>query len=310
MSEITNFRGKATTSVPAQEAERVVETLLARVGERVRKAREMKGLPRRVIAQTSGVSMRYLAQLEAGEGNISIGLLQRVATALDTRIEWLLSEEDPWTSETQRFAELFRASTADVKQQIRSVLTPVSPQDLRASRICLVGLRGAGKSTLGAMVGQDLGLPFLELNSEIEDHSGMPVNELMALYGQEGYRTLESRAVERIIATYSSIILAVAGGIVAEPATYNTVRSHFHTIWIMASPEEHMARVRSQGDMRPMAGNPEAMEQLRAILKSREFLYRQAHASLDTSGKELRESGDELIELIRKHGFIRAPSAN
>jgi len=304
MSEITNFEGQATSSAPAQGGDFAVQALLVRVGERVRKAREMKGLPRRVISETSGVSMRYLAQLEAGEGNISIGLLQRVATALDTRIEWLLGEEDPWTSETLRFAELFRSSTADVKRQVRDALTPVAPENLRASRICLVGLRGAGKSSLGALVGGDLGVPFLELNSEIEDHSGMPVTELMALYGQEGYRTLEARAIERIIATHSSIILAVAGGIVAEPATYNTVRSHFHTIWIKARPEEHMARVRSQGDMRPMAGNPEAMEQLRAILKSREFLYRQAHAELDTSGKALSASGDDLVELIREKGFI------
>ncbi len=306
MSEITNFRGKATVtaSAPAQAAERAVETLLARVGERVRKAREMKGLPRRVVSETSGVSMRYLAQLEAGEGNISIGLLQRVATALDIRIEWLLGEEDPWNSETLRFAEVFRASTEEVKRQVREALTPIPPENLRASRICLVGLRGAGKSSLGALVGADLGLPFLELNSEIEDHSGMPVTELMALYGQEGYRTLEARAVDRIIATHSSVILAVAGGIVAEPATYNTVRSHFHTIWIKASPEDHMTRVRSQGDMRPMAGNPEAMEQLRAILKSRESIYRQAHGELDTSGRSLRQSGDDLIALIRERKFL------
>ena len=306
MSEITNFRGTATVtaSAPAQAAERAVETLLARVGERVRKAREMKGLPRRVVSETSGVSMRYLAQLEAGEGNISIGLLQRVATALDIRIEWLLGEEDPWNSETLRFAEVFRASTEEVKRQVREALTPIPPENLRASRICLVGLRGAGKSSLGALVGADLGLPFLELNSEIEDHSGMPVTELMALYGQEGYRTLEARAVDRIIATHSSVILAVAGGIVAEPATYNTVRSHFHTIWIKASPEDHMTRVRSQGDMRPMAGNPEAMEQLRAILKSRESLYRQAHGELDTSGRSLRQSGDDLIALIRERKFL------
>jgi XRE family aerobic/anaerobic benzoate catabolism transcriptional regulator len=304
MSEITNFEGQATASAPAQSADRAVTALLGRVGERVRKAREMKGLPRRVISETSGVSMRYLAQLEAGEGNISIGLLQRVATALDIRVEWLLGEEDPWTSEVLRFAEMFRASTAEMKRQVREALTPVPPENLRASRICLVGLRGAGKSSLGAMIGRDLGVPFLELNSEIEDHSGMPVTELMALYGQEGYRTLEARAVDRIIATHSSIILAVAGGIVAEPATYNTVRGHFHTIWIKASPEEHMARVRSQGDMRPMAGNPEAMEQLRAILKSRESLYQQAHAELDTSGKTLRASADELIALIREKGFF------
>ena len=304
MSEITNFEGQSTPSAPAQAADLAVEALLERVGERVRKAREMKGLPRRVISEKSGVSMRYLAQLEAGEGNISIGLLQRVATALDTRVEWLLGEEDPWSSEAMRVAELFRASTAEVKNQVREVLSPLPPANLRAGRICLIGLRGAGKSSLGARVSGELGMPFVELNSEIEDHSGMPVTELMALYGQEGYRTLEARAVDRIIATHTHVILAVAGGIVAEPATYNTVRSYFHTIWIKASPEEHMMRVRSQGDMRPMAGNPEAMEQLRSILKSREFQYRQAHAALDTSGKTLEASAEDLIALVRQSGFV------
>ncbi|UYV36606.1 helix-turn-helix transcriptional regulator [Rhodobacteraceae bacterium D3-12] len=304
MSEITNFDGLVTSSGPAQGADEAVELLLSRVGERVRKAREMKGLPRRIVSETSGVSMRYLAQLEAGEGNISIGLLQRVAHALDTRVEWLLGEEDPWTSEALRIAEMFRGSTEDIKTRVREILLPETNEHQRANRVCLVGLRGAGKSSLGARVGQALGVPFVELNSEIEAHSGMPVTELMALYGQEGYRTLEAQAVDRIIATHSNIILAVAGGIVAEPSTYNAVRSQFHTIWIKASPEEHMARVRSQGDMRPMKGNPEAMEQLRTILKSREGLYRRAHAALDTSGKTLEQSAQELIALLAAEGFL------
>lgn len=304
MSEITNFEGQATTSAVALEADQSVEVLLHRVGERVRKAREMKGLPRRVVSETSGVSMRYLAQLEAGEGNISIGLLQRVAHALDTRVEWLLGEEDPWNSEALRVAEMFRGSTEDVKARVRDALVSSAVEAQRANRVCLVGLRGAGKSTLGALVGQELGVPFVELNSEIEAHSGMPVTELMALYGQEGYRTLEAQAIDRIIATHSSIILAVAGGIVAEPSTYNTVRSQFHTIWVKASPEEHMARVRSQGDMRPMEGNPEAMEQLRTILKSRESLYQRAHAALDTSGKSLDDSTQELVHILRSKGFL------
>ena len=306
MSEITDFKGKTTLAEPARSGDYVVEALLMRVGERVRKAREMRGLPRRVISEKSGVSMRYLAQLESGDGNISIGLLQKVALALDLPVEWLLGEEDPWSSEALRVADLYRSATAEVRARVYEVLSPEPPESLRAARVCLVGLRGAGKSTLGALVGASLGVPFLELNREIEEHSGMPVNELLALYGQEGYRTLEAQAIDRVISTHSTVILAVAGGIVADPATYNSVLGHFHTIWIKASPDEHMMRVQSQGDLRPMAGNPEAMDQLRAILKSRESLYRQAHAQLDTAGHSSAESARELAELIRTRGYIAA----
>lgn len=304
MSEITDFQGKATVSVPETEADRAVAALMARVGQRVRKAREMKGLPRRVISEKSGVSMRYLAQLETGEGNISIALLKRVALALDIRMEWLLDEEDPWTSDVVRFSELFRSSTAQDRRRAIEALNPERPESLRANRVCLVGLRGAGKSTLGALVGRALEVPFLELNRNIEDHAGMPVTELMAFYGQEGYRTLEAQAVDRVIAMHSTVILAVAGGIVAEPSTFNAVLSHFHVIWVKASPQEHMDRVQAQGDLRPMAGNPEAMTQLRTILRSREALYRQAHAEIDTSGKDVQAAADELAALIQGRGFI------
>jgi XRE family aerobic/anaerobic benzoate catabolism transcriptional regulator len=304
MSEITDFQGKATVSVPETEADRAVAALMARVGQRVRKAREMKGLPRRVISEKSGVSMRYLAQLETGEGNISIALLKRVALALDIRMEWLLDEEDPWTSDVVRFSELFRSSTAQDRRRAIEALNPERPESLRANRVCLVGLRGAGKSTLGALVGRALEVPFLELNRNIEDHAGMPVTELMAFYGQEGYRTLEAQAVDRVIAMHSTVILAVAGGIVAEPSTFNAVLSHFHVIWVKASPQEHMDRVQAQGDLRPMAGNPEAMTQLRTILRSREALYRQAHAQIDTSGKDVQAAADELAALIQGRGFI------
>jgi XRE family aerobic/anaerobic benzoate catabolism transcriptional regulator len=166
-----------------------------------------------------------------------------------------------------------------------------------------VGLRGAGKSTLGSMAGKELGIPFVELNSEIESQSGMPVSELMALYGQEGYRQLEAQAINRIIATHDSLILAVAGGIVAEPETYTNVLAHFHTIWIKARPDEHMARVRAQGDERPMAGNPEAMEQLRSILTSREALYGRSLAQLDTSDQTVDQSLASLITMVRERGF-------
>ena len=254
-------------------ADAAVSRLMQQVGERVRASRKEKGMPRRVLSEISGVSPRYLAQLEAGEGNISIGLLQRIAMALDQRIDWLVREDAP----------------ADAS---------------RGQRICLIGLRGAGKSTLGALVGDALGIPFVELNSEIEAQAGMPVAEVMALYDQEGYRKLEARALDRIVATRETLVLAVAGGIVTEPETFKTLLGHFHTIWLKTSPEEHMSRVGQQGDERPMAGNPEAMEQLKSILTSREKLYEQAPARLDTSGKTAGQSLAELLAIIEAQYFL------
>ena len=144
----------------------------------------------------------------------------------------------------------------------------------------------------------------MELNAEIEATSGMPVNELMALYGQEGYRRLERHAVERIAAAHDSVILAVAGGIVSEPDTFNFLLRHFHTIWLKAKPEEHMSRVRKQGDTRPMAGNPAAMDELKTILTSRESLYAQSGAQVDTSGKDVEDSLADLLETIERERYL------
>lgn len=305
MSEITNFRGEVVGTKPEDDTDLLVNDLIRIVGERVRKARELKGIPRRVLSERSGVSPRYLAQLETGGGNISIGLLKRVALALDYRLEWLVMDEDPWMSESLKIADLYRTAPESLRGKVRDLLAPAPPEHLRADRVCLIGLRGAGKSTLGAKAGQALRVPFVELNREIEDHAGMAVNEVLALYGQEGYRRLESQAINRIISTHDTVILAVAGGIVAEPETYKTLMAHFHTIWLKAAPDDHMSRVRAQGDMRPMAGNPEAMAQLQSILQSREALYARAEAMLDTGGKALQTSLDELVALIRERRFIR-----
>ncbi|MGP6088987.1 helix-turn-helix transcriptional regulator [Antarctobacter jejuensis] len=281
-----------------------VAVLMARVGERVRQAREQRGIPRRVLSETSGVSPRYLAQLEGGEGNISIGLLMRVAAALDFRMDWLVSEEDPWTSDVQQVAEMYRRAEPPVQAQVREILIDGAPGGRRAQRLCLIGLRGAGKSTLGRMVGEALGVPFVELNREIAELGGMPVGEIMALYGQEGYRKLEADALDRVIAGHEQVVLAVGGGIVAEPGTYNRLLAHFHTVWLKAAPEEHMARVRAQGDTRPMAGQPEAMAQLRSILQAREILYERAHAQLDTSGATPEEALERLKTLIAAERFL------
>ena len=274
------------------------------VGARVRKARQIRGISRRILSEMSGVSPRYLAQLEAGEGNISIGLLQRVANALDHRIEWLISDDDPWESDTLRVADMFRSASDEVKESVLRVLRPYPVTGPRAARICMVGLRGAGKSTLGALLGKELGLPFVELTRMIEDKAGMPLSEIMAFYGQEGYRQLEAQALDRVIASHDRLVLAVAGGIVAEPTTYDTLLNRFHTVWLRASPQEHMDRVRAQGDERPMAGNPEAMEQLKCILASREALYGRAMAELDTSGQTEETSLQQLRELVETQGFL------
>lgn len=304
MTEITSFSGVATPTDPRSMADRAVADLQRQVGDRVRAARERKGISRRVLSEMSGVSPRYLAQLEGGEGNISIGLLQRVAIALDHRIDWLISPEDPWTSTSMRVAELFRQADRPTQESVMTLLTREGGGTERAQRICLVGLRGAGKSTLGRAIGARLDLPFVELNREIETVGGMPMEEIMALYGQEGYRKLEADALDRVIATHDRMILAVAGGIVAEPETYARLLARFHTVWVKASAQEHMERVRAQGDERPMAGNPEAMAQLRSILESREALYARAHAELDTSGADVSTSVEALAALILAQGFL------
>lgn len=275
------------------------------VGERVRTARARKGMSRKALSEASGVSQRYLAQLEGGAGNISIALLKRVAMALDHRIEWLVGDDDPWSSDAVRAAALFRVASAEQKRRVLGILDPENADLQRGRRVALIGLRGAGKSTLGRMASEALDVPFVELNAEIEASSGMPVTELMALYGQEGYRRLERESLERVAGTQDGLVLAAAGGIVSEPDTFNYLLRHFHTVWLKARPHEHMDRVRAQGDTRPMAGNPAAMDELRTILTSRESLYARSQAQVDTSDKTVEESLAALIETVEREGFLR-----
>jgi XRE family aerobic/anaerobic benzoate catabolism transcriptional regulator len=301
MSEIVTFGGRVTST---RDDDVRSDQLLTCVGERVRSARARMGLSRRVLAERSGVSQRYLAQLESGQGNISIGLLLRVADALDFRIEWLVAEDDPWTSEVVMISSLLRSATRAQRERVLEILDPENPNLKRASRIAFIGLRGAGKSTLGRLVAAQLGLPFKELNEDIAEASGMPAGEVMALYGPEGYRHLERQSLERIVATYDRLVLAVAGGIVSQPETFNYLLRNFHTIWLKAEPEEHMARVRGQGDERPMAGNPDAMAELRNILTAREVLYARAEAHINTSKTTLEKSVEAIIDTITKRRFL------
>ena len=284
--------------------------LISRLATRVRAARLDMGLPRRELSERSGVSPRYLAQLEAGEGNISVLLLHRVAMALNLNIEDLLSEAPPLQGDVKRVAQLYEQAPVSVQGRVRSMLAPANPATLRAQRICLMGLRGAGKSTLGRIAADKLKIPFVELNDEIEAEVGIPLGEVMALYGQDGYRAMEAEAIARIIARHDKLILAVAGGIVAETATYAQVLERFHTVWVRTSPAEHMARVRAQGDLRPMEGHPAAMDQLKAFLTTRTPLYERAMAQLDTSTKPVQTSVNELLAIIASNRFLDSIGPN
>ena len=282
--------------------------LIARLACRVKEARKARGWPRRVLSEKSGVSPRYLAQLEAGEGNISLAVLQRVAKAFDLHVETLLAQDLTWSEDVQRVAGLYRGAAPEIQSKVRALLAPQNPEALRTGRICLIGLRGAGKSTLGRMAGKALGLPFVELNREIEAESGMPLAEVMALYGQDGYRTIESQALARVMARHERLILAVAGGIVSEPQTYGQLLEQFHTIWVRTSAAEHMQRVREQGDLRPMEGNPAAMAQLKGLLEARTPLYAAASAQIDTSNKMISASFNDLMAVIATRKFLSSPS--
>ena len=305
MNEIVTISGRLVQAEDEQREEADGKAFLERVGERVRNARSRKGISRKALSDISGVSQRYLAQLETGYGNISILLLRRVAEALDHKVEWLVGEDDPYSSDVIAMASLYRGATSDQKKRVLEILDPERPSLRRARRIALIGLRGAGKSTLGRLAANEIGFPFVELNDEIEQASGMPVTEVMALYGQAGYRRLEVQALERIAATHEAVVLAVAGGIVSEPDTYSYLLGNFHTVWLRARPEDHMTRVRAQGDERPMAGNPAAMDELRSILASREMLYARADAVVNTSGSTLDESRDAVLAAIDEAGFLR-----
>ena len=299
------FAGKPDLAAKdAPDAERSITELIRHVGDRVRDTRKALQMSRRELAERSGVSPRYLAKLEGGDGNISIGLLQKVALALDTPIALLLADHGALVEETLRMSDLYRRADAASRTQVMAILDPDRFRRQKAERLCLGGLRGAGKSTLGAKIAQHFDAPFIELNREIEASAGMPVGEIIALYGQEGYRQLEADTLTGIIETHKRAVVAVAGGIVSEEDTFYHLLSRFHTVWVKASAGEHMDRVRAQGDLRPMKGNPQAMIQLRQILTAREAQYGQADHVLDTSGKSVDASHSELSDLVRSYEIL------
>jgi len=262
------------------------------VGSRVRELRERRGMTRKALAREADVSERYLGLLETGEGNISIVLLRHVAAALNAQVADLLEPEPAASNVSRLIARLLQTVPPHRLEELilRLMRDFGRAEAARRQRIALIGLRGAGKSTLGPRLAAQLDYRYVELDAEIERASGLPLSELFPLYGQAGYRRYERRCLERLLAEASPMVLAVGGGIVAEGDTFDLLLTHCYTVWLRASPEEHMARVIGQGDLRPMAGNTEAMEDLKRILIARDPLYRKADAVVDTSGLDVETS--------------------
>lgn len=274
---------------------------LQRVGDRVRAMRDTHGLTRKKLSEISGVSERYLADLEAGSGNASLLVLRRVAAALQLNLAELVSEQPPHTPDMAAIVQQLETMSPSEIGSARQLLQRIrlAPPQRHAGRIALIGLRGAGKSTIGRAAATAMDLPFVELDREIERATGMELSEIFAGQGKAGYRQHELRCLQALVRQHDRAVIATGGSLVTEPAAYELLLSTCFVVWLKASPQSHMERVMAQGDLRPMADNPAAMDDLRAILTDREALYARAHAMIDTSSNDRQETVDQLLELAR-----------
>ena len=277
---------------------------LVALGERVRALRARRGMTRKAVSLAADVSERHLANLEYGEGNASILVLLQVARALQCSLAELIGDVTTSSPEWLLIRELLEtrddASLRRVRIAIGEMLGTGGGNSAVSTRVALIGLRGAGKSTLGAMLAEDLGFPFIELSREIEKFAGCSVSEIQALYGMNAYRRYERRALEETIQIYSEAIIATPGGLVSDPATFNQLLSHCTTVWLQADPEDHMLRVQAQGDLRPMAASKQAMEDLKGILAGRAAFYSKAQCKVDTSAQTLELTFQLLRGTVRQ----------
>jgi len=277
---------------------------LVALGERVRALRARRGITRKVLARSAGVSERHLANLEGGVGNASYLVLLQVAGALQCALAALIGDVTTSTPEWLMIRELLEhqsdATLRRVRVAVGELLGTGGANTTRSTRVALIGLRGAGKSTLGQMLARDLDFPFVELSREIEKFAGCSISEIQGLYGMNAYRRYERRALEEAIQIYPEAVIATPGGLVSDPATFNQLLAHCTTVWLQADPEDHMRRVTAQGDMRPMAASGEAMEDLKGILIGRAPFYSKAEFRLDTSAQALGPTFTALRQLVRE----------
>jgi XRE family aerobic/anaerobic benzoate catabolism transcriptional regulator len=290
---------KATRAKPA--ASRTADAYLHQLGERVRTLRNQRGMTRKALAAHARVSERYLAQLEAGLGNCSIVLLRRIARAIGLPVTQLVHEGAEPALDLVLLSQFLERLSPPALAQARDLLLKhfsEPSEDLRRRRVALIGLRGGGKSTLGRLLAEHLDVPFIELDREIERRSGANLSEIFDMFGQETFRRAEREALDDVLRRHPNFVIATSGSIVTEPGTLELLLASCFTVWVRAEPEEHMKRVMAQGDMRPMANNARAMEDLVSILKSREPLYAKAEAVLATTGKTPEQNLAELLRVI------------
>ena len=302
-----NPEGGAIAAPDVEDREEKNPFLVA-LGERVRALRSRRGMTRKAVALAADVSERHLANLEYGVGNASILILLQVAQALQCSLAELLGDVTTSSPEWLLIRELLEHRDEATLHRVRVAVGEMLGTGgahgqggaQRSARVALIGLRGAGKSTLGQMLADDLGFPFVELSREIEQFAGCSIAEIQALYGQNAYRRYERRALEEAIQIYPEAVIATPGGIVSDPATFNLLLAHCTTVWLQASPEDHMKRVVAQGDLRPMAASREAMDDLRGILAGREAFYSKADLRVDTSAQSLAGAFDALRRAVRQ----------
>lgn len=272
------------------------ESYLRRLGERVRTLRNQRGMTRKALAQHAKISERYLAQMEAGQGNCSIVLLRRIARAIGLPVTQLVHEGAEPPLDMVLLSQFLERLPQDALVEARKLMAERfgSPLPDRR-RIALIGLRGGGKSTLGRLLAERLSVPFIELDQEIERRSGARLSEIFDMFGQETFRRAEREALDDVLHRHQHFVIATSGSIVTEPSTLELLLSSCFTIWVRAEPDEHMKRVMAQGDMRPMAKNTRAMDDLISILRSREPLYAKAEAVVTTTGKTPEQNLAELL---------------
>lgn len=273
---------------------------VAEVGRLVRRGRARRGITRRQLASDSGISVRYLAQIEGGYGNPSLIVLKSIADALEAPLTAFIPHDDRH-ERLNRIVDLVnRLSPTEWPSLEQSIEARVveGAQSERAHRIGLVGLRGAGKSTLGRMLAERLGYPFIELNRMVEQEYGASISMLIEMSGVSSFRRYERASLEKVIADHDRVVIATAGGIVSSPETYALLLRRTHTVWVKAPPQDHMNRVMAQGDFRPMSENREAMADLVAILDARSQDYAQAELELDTAGRTVEQSAEDLFKRV------------
>jgi XRE family aerobic/anaerobic benzoate catabolism transcriptional regulator len=302
---VAESTARSSTSSPPAEVGRAEHVAFAsEIGRQVRLSRAKRGMTRRQLAHASGASERYLAQIESGQGNPSVIILKSVADALDVPVIELLPRANGRTAAMGHILDLLGRMPLTELPAIAELIERRAALDgatNRVRRIALVGLRGAGKSTLGARLAQHLACPFIELDRLVEQDYGARIPDLIEIAGLATFRRYERACLERVIEQHPAAVIATAGGIVANPETYALLLRRTHAVWIKARPDEHMRRVMEQGDFRPMAQNREAMADLVAILEARSADYARAEAALDTSGDDAEESFGKLVRIAERY---------